>query len=115
MADTIPAYKEVAVVFGAALIGGVYLTSLGFCYRWLFFADEGWKLRKRINWMIVAATSAIFLLNLVYPVLSLRRVMEMVKDLEDNPNNHYTTAVWDRLVRVSVLGSPAQIFTFFCC
>ncbi|KAF5352617.1 hypothetical protein D9756_006192 [Leucocoprinus leucothites] len=109
MADTIPAYKEVAVVFTSAFTGGVYITSVAFCYRWLLFADEGWKLRKRISWMIVAATSVIFLLNLVYPVISLRRVMGMVKLLKDSPEAHYTTASWDRVLRCTSADVTALI------
>ncbi|KAF5352620.1 hypothetical protein D9756_006196 [Leucocoprinus leucothites] len=98
MAATTPAYKEVAVTFISALVGGVYITSVAFCYRWLFFADEGWKLRKKIYWVTVVATSIIFLLNVIYPAIFLRGVMEMVKLLEDNPGARYTRAPWDRIL-----------------
>ncbi|KAJ3563081.1 hypothetical protein NP233_g9171 [Leucocoprinus birnbaumii] len=109
MADTVPPFKEVAVVFTTAFAAGIYVTSSTFCYRWLLFADEGWSLRKRVNWMIVSATTVIFLLNLVYPVVSLRRVMEMVKLLNDQPGVHYVTSPWDRILRCTAANVTALI------
>ncbi|KAF5352619.1 hypothetical protein D9756_006195 [Leucocoprinus leucothites] len=109
MADTIPAYKEVAAIFTSAFMGGLYITSVAFCYRWLFFADEGWKLRKGVNWMIVIATSIIFLLNVADLVIFLRQIMGMVKLLEDNPEADYMMAPWDEIIRCTSANITALI------
>ncbi len=104
MADSIPAYKEVAVVFTSALIFGMYFITLLFCFRWLLFCDEGWRLKERINWTTVTTTFLIFAFNLIYLVLSLRSTMAMVKYPADNPNGPgYRSPPWDPIVKVSSL------------
>lgn len=44
---------HVTSVFVATLFFGIYLCTLFSCLRWLLFADEGWRLRKNIDWVIV--------------------------------------------------------------
>ncbi len=104
MADSIPADKEVAVVFTSALIFGMYIITLFFCVRWLLFCDEGWRLKECIRWTIVTTTLLIFTFNLVYLVLSLRSTMAMVKYLAAHPDGPgYQSPPWDSIIKV---GSP---------
>lgn len=109
MAESIPAYKEVAIVFTSALIFGMYIITLLFCFRWLLFCDEGWGLKKRISWTTVTTTFLIFSFNLIYLVLSLRSTMATVKYLEDHPDgSDYQSPPWDAIVKVNFL-------PFHCC
>ncbi|KAF9446495.1 hypothetical protein P691DRAFT_776811 [Macrolepiota fuliginosa MF-IS2] len=100
MADSISAYEEVGTVFTAALIFGMYLITLLFCFRWLLFDDDGWNLRERISWTTVLTAFLIFAFNLLYLVLSLRSTIAMVKYLSDNPGGPgYHTPHWDSIVK----------------
>ncbi|KAF9450665.1 hypothetical protein P691DRAFT_700852 [Macrolepiota fuliginosa MF-IS2] len=58
--------KEVSVVFSAALLFGIYFSTLLTCFRWLLFADEGWKRRKTIDWALVVVTFLIFGINVAH-------------------------------------------------
>ncbi|KAM6489090.1 hypothetical protein JOM56_015502 [Amanita muscaria] len=42
---------------------GLYSASLMHCVRWLLFEDEGWRLRKKINWWLVTTTLLVFFLS----------------------------------------------------
>ncbi|KAM6492105.1 hypothetical protein JOM56_011829 [Amanita muscaria] len=42
---------------------GLYSASLIHCIRWLLFEDEGWRIRKKINWWLVATTLLVFFLS----------------------------------------------------
>ncbi|KAM6499792.1 hypothetical protein JOM56_005300 [Amanita muscaria] len=39
---------------------GLYMATFGVCLRWLLFADEGWRLRKPLDWPMLVATIIIF-------------------------------------------------------
>ncbi|KIL60209.1 hypothetical protein M378DRAFT_951174 [Amanita muscaria Koide BX008] len=39
---------------------GLYMATFGVCLRWLLFADEGWRLRKPLDWPMLVATIVIF-------------------------------------------------------
>ncbi|KAF9442235.1 hypothetical protein P691DRAFT_681921 [Macrolepiota fuliginosa MF-IS2] len=57
--------QQISVAFAGALAFGVYFATLLSCFRWLLFADEGWKRRRVINWPLVGVTSFIFGINVV--------------------------------------------------
>jgi len=42
---------------------GLYLATLGHCLRWLLYEDQGWQLRKRVNWLMLSVTVMVFLLS----------------------------------------------------
>ncbi|KIJ41913.1 hypothetical protein M422DRAFT_780142 [Sphaerobolus stellatus SS14] len=48
--------KVLAEAWVDALFLGIYLTTFVRCLRWLVWADEGWKLRKKINWTMLIIT-----------------------------------------------------------
>lgn len=39
---------------------GIYITILAHYLRWIFFEDEGWKLRRRINGLMLTITMLVF-------------------------------------------------------
>ncbi|KIL60204.1 hypothetical protein M378DRAFT_168341 [Amanita muscaria Koide BX008] len=59
-------------LFTLALLYGVYLATLIQCFRWLVFADEGWKLRAKINSVMTLATIFIFLTSTINVVSTLK-------------------------------------------
>lgn len=78
-----PLDQNVAIVFIDALLYGIYFTTLLHCVRWLVFADEGWKLRRKmdIQWAMLLATLLLFffslgnfVLEVWYTLLTLRRI-----------------------------------------
>lgn len=46
-------------------------------YTWLLFEDEGWRIRKKINWWLVTTTLLVFFLSvaLIYGVVNLVMIM----------------------------------------
>ncbi|PFH50980.1 hypothetical protein AMATHDRAFT_40507 [Amanita thiersii Skay4041] len=64
---------EVAVIatFVQAILYGLYISTLIYCLRWLLFTDEGWKLRKRPQSVMLGVTVVLFILSTSDLVLSL--------------------------------------------
>ncbi|KAM6499697.1 hypothetical protein JOM56_005205 [Amanita muscaria] len=59
-------YQSFSVeVFIQALLYGIYLATFIQCFRWLIFADEGWKPREKINSVMAIATIFIFLTSTI--------------------------------------------------
>ncbi|KAF8175134.1 hypothetical protein BJ912DRAFT_931242 [Pholiota molesta] len=50
------------------------------CLRWLVFADEGWKTRKRINWAMLSITIILWALSTTSRALDLRSSMIVVEN-----------------------------------
>jgi hypothetical protein len=46
-----------------AILTGLYITTFFHCLRWLVFTDEGWRLRKNIDWPILSVTVLVFILT----------------------------------------------------
>lgn len=98
----IPLYKEIAVVFAGALGFGLYLATLLACFRWLLFADEGWRVRDNIKWVFVTVTFLIFGFNVVYLAWSLHWTMVKAwHEANDPPGATYTTPEYANIVSVS--------------
>jgi hypothetical protein len=43
-------------LFTQCILYGIYIGTLGSCFRWLVYEDEGWKLRKEVTWPILLVT-----------------------------------------------------------
>lgn len=101
----LPATKHVAYAFVSALVYGLYLSTVLHCLRWLIFADEGWKLRRRICWMTVTITILICVLSTMSRALDLRSSMITMEN-EDKPSRdalESTTALfWMDVLSVSL-------------
>jgi len=54
---------EVIATFVQAILYGLYIATLAHCLRWIMYNDEGWQLRKTINWHLVSLTMLIFALS----------------------------------------------------
>ncbi|KIL69150.1 hypothetical protein M378DRAFT_157375 [Amanita muscaria Koide BX008] len=46
-----------------AVFFGLYSASFIHCVRWLLFEDEGWRIRKKLNWTLVTTTLLVFFLS----------------------------------------------------
>ena len=57
--------------FVQALLYGIYFTTLAHSLRWLLLDDEGWKVRRRINWFMLIISILLFLLSTTDLVLTL--------------------------------------------
>ncbi|KAJ3565658.1 hypothetical protein NP233_g7488 [Leucocoprinus birnbaumii] len=68
-------HQLVAVTASGALAFGFYFATLFPCVRWLFFTEEGWKIRQRVQGSIVAITFLIFACNVVYLALNINGTM----------------------------------------
>ena len=49
--------------FVQTLMYGMYVTTFAHCLRWLLLDDEGWKIRRRINWSMLIISILLFLLS----------------------------------------------------
>ena len=54
------AEAHVAALFVQAVLYGVFVSTLAHSFRWIFYNEEGWKLRDKINWAMVAISTLVF-------------------------------------------------------
>ena len=81
-------YKEAVIcIFVIGILFGLYLASFAHCLRWLIFQDGGWKIRKKINWVMLGITTYLSLYStanfwdvifLNFPFSSSRRRIEFL-------------------------------------
>ncbi|KAF8178727.1 hypothetical protein BJ912DRAFT_1146209 [Pholiota molesta] len=76
----LPAVLNVPYTFVSALFYGLYLSTVFHCLRWLVFADEGWKMRRRINWAMLSITIILWALSTLSKALDLRSSMIVVEN-----------------------------------
>jgi hypothetical protein len=119
----LPPDQDVASIFVGALFYGLYLTTLFHCIRWLVFADEGWKVRKRISRTMLSTTIALWVLATISRALELRNTMVQVVSESKQPPppppsgsiGSTTTLPWMAVVIVStsseILNGKEVIFT----
>ncbi|KAF8993279.1 hypothetical protein BDQ17DRAFT_1331769 [Cyathus striatus] len=93
----ISAEQMVAALFAAALTTGLYFSTLGYTIRWLIFSDSGWKIRRRINWIMLTASLAIFLLSSVHLCLAARETILEVRS-NNIPHQGTTKTGWSATV-----------------
>ncbi|KIJ24880.1 hypothetical protein M422DRAFT_274244 [Sphaerobolus stellatus SS14] len=71
--------QTLADVWAEALFLGLYLPTLFRCLRWLLWTDEGWKLRKKIDWTILIVTLLIAACVLIDKAVSLQSKMQSLE------------------------------------
>ncbi|KIJ24879.1 hypothetical protein M422DRAFT_274243 [Sphaerobolus stellatus SS14] len=71
--------QTLADVWAEALFLGLYLPTLFHCLRWLLWTDEGWKLRKKIDWTILIVTLLIAACIFLDKAVSLQSKMQSLK------------------------------------
>jgi len=79
-----PIDQNVAMIFTDALLYGIYFMTFLHCIRWLVFADEGWKLRKKkdIHWAMVIATLLLFSFSLANLALEAWSTLVSLRNVE---------------------------------
>jgi hypothetical protein len=106
MSDSeLPAVLNVPYTFVSALFYGLYLSTVFHCLRWLVFADEGWKMRRRINWAMLSITIILWALSTLSKALDLRSSMIVVENQTTpavDPLQSATTLLWMGILSVSL-------------
>ncbi|KAF9449516.1 hypothetical protein P691DRAFT_667356 [Macrolepiota fuliginosa MF-IS2] len=94
--------QNVAVTFAVGLFYGLYLITFCFANRWLFFADEGWRLRKRIHWFMAIMTNLITVFISLDTALMVRgaTAQSTFVDQGHRPED-YSAVPWDAIVRAT--------------
>jgi hypothetical protein len=62
-------------LFVQAIMFGSYMASLVHCLRWLVYDDEGWTMRKKINWGMLIITIVVFLFTAANLGISLQMTL----------------------------------------
>jgi hypothetical protein len=103
MSDSeLPAVLNVPYTFVSALFYGLYLSTVFHCLRWLVFADEGWKMRRRINWAMLSITIILWALSTISKALDLRTSMIVVENQTTPAVDSATTLLLMGVVSVSL-------------
>ncbi|KDR74688.1 hypothetical protein GALMADRAFT_1334029 [Galerina marginata CBS 339.88] len=99
---------RVAALFVGSLAHGVYLSTFAICIRWLLFADEGWKFRKRIDWTMLSAMLALFVLSSTHIALAVSSTAMNIGMIEKGipPGNRLP---WSAVVMCVVANSAVLI------
>lgn len=98
--------QTLVVAFTNGLLFGLYFITVCSANRWLLFEDEGWKVKKRIHWLMVTMTNSIATLILAFTVLSVRMPMtQMAFVAAGNEPEDWIDPPWDSTVKVSSCNS----------
>jgi hypothetical protein len=93
--------QAVAVTFTYAMFFGVYLVTVCFENWWLFFTDEGWKLKRQIHWPLAIVTNLIWAFTIAIVGLSLNGTIVPAIFVEvGHPIKEFVSPGWDSLLRV---------------
>lgn len=110
--------QTIALTFTTGLLFGLYFITVCLANRWLLFADEGWRWRKRVHWSMVFTTNVIAALILASTILSVRVPMAEMDFVEDGHKpEEWTDPAWDSIAKVSFCESPLmpRIQLFWLC
>ena len=81
----------------AGVATGLYLCTLFFCLRWLLFDDQGWRLRKKINWTLLMTTLFLFVLSTTHVTMAAKStvilVQEDIRGVPPSPKLPWTSVV----------------------
>ena len=75
-----PSVVELIELFTQAAFYGLYGATLIHCLRWLIFADDGWKMRDRVDKLVLITTILVFLFSTVNLLLSLPLELYLLGD-----------------------------------
>lgn len=98
--------QPVAIIFMHGLLFGINFITFGLTNRWLIFTDEGWKVRKNLNWLLIIIANFIGALSLVDVSVDVR-VISLQMDFVDAGGKplDWVTPPWNGIVRVSCQSS----------
>ncbi|KAF9440496.1 hypothetical protein P691DRAFT_767684 [Macrolepiota fuliginosa MF-IS2] len=114
MAPALPTFtlpQAVAETFIVALLYGLYLVTTFYVNRWLFFADEGWKLRKNIHWFMAAMTNLLSAMSLINVALVLRDTIDQSTFVDNagNTSAEWVPPDWDTTVECMIANLTALV------
>ncbi|KAF9450259.1 hypothetical protein P691DRAFT_847670 [Macrolepiota fuliginosa MF-IS2] len=113
MPPSLPSFtlsQSVAETFTAGVLYGLYLITACYANRWLFFADEGWKLRNPIRWFMVIIANILSALLLVNTALVVHAPMAKSTFIEQGHTpQEYVSPSWDDPVRCMIANSIALV------
>jgi hypothetical protein len=85
-------------LFIQAILFGLYLATLVHYFRWLMFADEGWKYREKINKPMLVVSTLLFVLTTVAFLIMVK--WEVLYISNDSDMTGYSQSPVERLVVV---------------
>jgi hypothetical protein len=95
--------QNVASIFVSTLFYGLYLATLFHCVRWLIFTDDGWRLRKRINWTMLTITLVLFVLSTLSRALVLQTTMvQVLNGSKPHPPPPPTSQIWNTTILLTL-------------
>lgn len=93
--------QSVAIVLTIGLLTGIYVVTACFANRWLLFSDEGWKLKKRIYWLMVIIANTLTVLILTGTALNVRIPMNQSAFVEGGHTpEQWVDAPWSPIAGV---------------
>ncbi|KDR74689.1 hypothetical protein GALMADRAFT_141043 [Galerina marginata CBS 339.88] len=106
----ITATDRLLALFVAAVSTGMYLCTFFYCIRWLVYTDEGWKIRKGIDKIMLSGTLAIFVMSSIHTSLAVSTSFAAIQDLEGGvPTNHAAPLSWTAVVMCTVTNTVVLI------
>jgi hypothetical protein len=97
---------NVVTSFTSGLVYGLELVTFGYANRWLLLADEGWRIRKNINWPIVIITNLIWAMTTADAAVALHMPMaEMDFIQQGHLPSEYITPPWQAITLVSLIAA----------
>lgn len=90
-----------AIMFTIGILFGLYIITACFANRWLLFSDEGWKLKKRIHWLMVIMTNVLVVLIFVDTTFSVQIAMAQSAFVESgHTSEEWIDVPWHAIVNV---------------
>ncbi|KAF4612712.1 hypothetical protein D9613_011835 [Agrocybe pediades] len=97
-------------LFVACTATGMYIVSLMYCLRWLLYTDGGWKLRDRIDRVMVSAVLSMAVLSSVHTSLAVSTTFGVVQDLERGSDGTSNGSLpWSSVVMCTVANMTVLI------
>lgn len=94
---------SIAVILTHGIFFGLYFVTVCFANRWLIFTDEGWRIRRRVSWVMVAIVNLLGALSVVSVAVTTGILMSEAAFVEQgNRPEDYNDPPWDAIVKCTV-------------
>ncbi|KAF7784954.1 hypothetical protein Agabi119p4_1119 [Agaricus bisporus var. burnettii] len=91
------------ISFIAGMFLGIYFISLAFANRWLLFTDDGWNLKRNIQWFTFIITNAIAIPVSINQVMKVRISVADAQFVEQgHPPGEYVESHWMPILQCGV-------------
>ncbi len=89
-------------MFLHGLLFGFNIITFCLTNRWLIFTDEGWKLRKQFDWLLLIITNILWAMSVADVAADMRIVTLQMDSIDDGHRpDEWVDPHWDGIVRVS--------------